>query len=183
MSGVLTIPNLISFGRLALIPILWIWMADDRVAASGWLLGFIGATDWIDGYLARRLNQVSEIGKFLDPLADRIAVAVAVIGGLVFDILPPWFAWAIIIRETVIGLGALVIGVKAGTKLAVRELGKLSTALLYLSIAWYFVGKGSSFDPLIWAAWIAGIPGLVLYYIVGVQYFQDALRVVRNADA
>ena len=100
-----------------------------------------------------------------------------------FDILPAWFAWAIIVREGVIGLGALVIGLRAGTKLAVRRLGKISTALLYASVAWFFVGEGSSVDPLIWLAWALGIPGLILYYIVGVQYFGDALRVVQNADA
>lgn len=157
-------------------------MASDRVAAAGWLLGVIGATDWIDGYLARRLNQVSEIGKFLDPLADRLAVAAGVIGGLVFSILPAWFAWAIIVREAIIGVGALAIAARARTKLAVRQLGKVSTGLLYAGVAWYFIGKGTPFDPLVWAAWIAGIPGLILYYIVGVQYFQDALRVVRRAE-
>lgn len=182
-NAVLTLPNLISAVRLALIPVLWWWMATDHVAAAGWLLGVIGSTDWIDGYLARRLNQVSEVGKFLDPLADRLAVATAVIGGLVFDILPPWFAWAVISREGVIGLGALVIGLKAGTKLAVRQLGKLATALLYASVAFYFVGKGSDFDPFVWVAWLTGIPGLTFYYIVGVQYFQDAVRAVRSANA
>ena len=181
-AGIFTIPNLVSVVRLALIPILWWWMASDRVAAAGWLLGIIGATDWIDGYLARRLNQVSEVGKFLDPLADRIAVAVAVIGGLVFDILPAWFAWAIIIREAIIGVGALAIAARARAKLDVRQLGKLATALLYGSVAWYFVGKGTPFDPLVWLAWATGIPGLILYYVVGYQYLQDALGLLRNAS-
>lgn len=182
-SAILTLPNLISVVRLVLIPVLWWWMATDHVAAAGWLLGVIGSTDWIDGYLARRLNQVSEVGKFLDPLADRLAVVAAVIGGLVFDILPSWFAWAIMAREVVIGLGALIIGLKARTKLAVRQLGKLATALLYFAIAFYFVGKGTPFDPLVWLAWLCGIPGLVFYYIVGVQYFQDAVGAVRSGDA
>lgn len=182
VAGVFTIPNLVSVVRLALIPVLWWWMATDHVAAAGWLLGIIGATDWIDGYLARRLNQVSELGKFLDPLADRIAVATAVVGGLVFAILPSWFAWAIIIREGIIGAGALAIAAKVGTKLAVRKLGKLATALLYAGVAWYFVGSGMSFDPLVWLAWGAGIPGLILYYIVGIQYLWDALELVRDTQ-
>ena len=176
----LTLPNFISLARLALIPLLWSWMAAGRTAAAGWLLGFIGATDWIDGFLARRLSQVSEVGKFLDPLADRLAVAAAVIGGLVFDILPSWFAWAIIAREAVIGLGALAIAARARTKLAVRNLGKVATALIYFSVAFFFVGKGTPFDPLVVAAWLTGIPGLILYYVVGVQYLQDALGVLRT---
>ena len=75
------VPNGVSLVRLALIPV-FVWLLV--IGEYGWagiLLAVIGATDWIDGYLARRLNQVTEIGKFLDPLADRLAVAVAVIGG------------------------------------------------------------------------------------------------------
>ena len=179
-------PNILTLLRIVLIPVFVLFfylpVPWGRVACAVVFL-VAAVTDWVDGYIARRFNQVSEVGKFLDPLADRLAVATAVIGGLVFDILPPWFAWAIIAREGVIGLGALVIGLKAGTKLAVRQLGKLATALLYFAIAFYFVGEGTPFDPLVWLAWLCGIPGLVFYYIVGVQYFQDALRAVRTADA
>lgn len=176
-----TIPNIISFIRLLLIPVFIVWLVDDRIAAAGWLLGLIGATDWIDGYLARRLNQVTEIGKFLDPLADRIAVAVAVIGGWITGVLDPWFAIAIVVREAFIGVGALVIGLSAGTKLAVRKVGKLATMFLYLSIAWFYVGRGSPFDPLVVAAWIAGIPGLVLYYASAFLYLGDARSIMAES--
>lgn len=176
----LTIPNLISFIRLLLIPVfLWLLLGRDNPAAAGWLLGVIGATDWVDGYLARRLNQVSELGKLLDPLADRIAVVAAVIGGLISGDLPVWFAWALIAREAVIGVGALVVAVRGHTKLAVRKLGKLATLLLYFSVAGFFAGQGWS--PLLVAAWVTGIPGLLLYYVVGVQYAGDAARAMRTA--
>ena len=90
----LTIPNLISLVRLALVPVfLWLVFAKNNVVGAGWLLGLIGSTDWIDGYLARRLGQVSKVGEFLDPLADRLAVAAAVVAGLMEGILPAWFAW------------------------------------------------------------------------------------------
>ena len=106
MHGVVTIPNAVSLVRLLLIP-LFIWLVlIEQTAWAGVLLGFIGATDWVDGYLARRLDQVSEVGKMLDPIADRLAVAVAVILGLLVGVLPAWFAWAIIIREVVIGIGS-----------------------------------------------------------------------------
>ena len=85
----LTLPNLISLIRLALVPVfLWLVIGADEPVWGGLLLGIIGSTDWIDGYLARRLNQVSEVGKILDPLADRIAVAAGVIAGLVTGYLP-----------------------------------------------------------------------------------------------
>lgn len=182
-SAILTLPNVVSFVRLLLIPLfLWLLLARDAVAASGWLLGFIGATDWVDGYLARRLDQVSEIGKFLDPLADRLAVASALIGGLIAGVLAPWFAWSLIVREALIAVGALLIGVRLGAKLAVRDLGKLATLMLYAAIAWLFVGIGTPVRWLEVAAWIVGVPGLVLYYIVGVQYFIDARRLLAAAS-
>ncbi len=178
-----TIPNLISTFRLLLVPVfLWLLLGLDNAAAAGWLLGGIGATDWIDGYLARRLGQVSEIGKILDPLADRLAVAAALIGGLISGDLPRWFAVAVIVREALIALGAIGVALWIGRTLAVRRLGKLATLLLYSALAWFLIGVGTPCDPVVWAAWIVGIPGLVLYYVVGVQYLGDALRVVRGND-
>ncbi len=177
--NVWTIPNLISFIRLLLVPVfLWLLFPQDNPAAAGWLLGFIGATDWVDGYLARKLQQVSVVGEFLDPLADRLAVGAAVVGGLIAGVLPAIFAVPLIVREAAVGVGALVIGLRSKTKLTVRRLGKLATLMLYFAIAWFFVGEGTPFEPLVWAAWIVGVPGLILYYVVAIQYLDDARRVV-----
>lgn len=179
-SAIVTLPNLVSFVRLLMIPLfLWLLLVEDQVAGAGWLLGVIGSTDWVDGYLARRLGQVSEVGKFLDPLADRAAVGAALVGGLIAGVLEPWFAWALIVREALIAAGALVIGIKVGSKLAVRDLGKLATLMLYAAIAWLFIGIGT---PLRWlevVAWVVAVPGLVIYYIVGFQYFNDARKLLR----
>lgn len=142
------------------------------------MLGIIGSTDWVDGYLARRLDQVSEVGKFLDPLADRLAVATAVVGGLISGDIPEWFAWALIVREALVGVGAVIVALKGHTKLDVRQMGKLATLLLYMAVAWFFVG--AEWEWLRVLAWMAGVPGLVLYYVVGVQYAGDALRVIRG---
>lgn len=175
----LTIPNLISLIRLGLIPVfLWLLFGKDNPFAAGWLLGFIGATDWIDGYLARKLDQVSEVGKFLDPLADRLAVATAVIAGLIADVLSPWFAWPLIVREVIVGIGAVVVALKGHTKLAVRDMGKLATLLLYFAVAWFFVGSQWEWATVL--AWIAAVPGLVLYYIVAFQYASDAAAAIRS---
>jgi cardiolipin synthase len=176
---VLTIPNLISVIRLFLIPVfLWLLFARDNPFAAGWLLFIIGSTDWVDGYLARRLDQVSEVGKFLDPLADRLAVTTAVVGGLISGDIPPWFAWALIVREALIGAGALIVALKGHTKLDVRQMGKVATLLLYMAVGWFFIGATWDWGLLI--AWVTGVPGLVLYYIVGVQYAGDALRVIQG---
>ena len=177
----LTVPNLVSLIRLALVPVfLWLVIGRENVAGAGWLLAFIGATDWIDGYLARRLDQVSKVGEFLDPLADRVAVGAAVVAGLIEGVLPGWFAWAIIVREVLIGIGAFALGLMARAKLEVRRLGKLATLLLYASVAWCYIGRGSDFDPLVWAAYVVGVPGIVAYYVVSWQYVTDMRRTIAN---
>jgi cardiolipin synthase len=179
----LTIPNLISILRLLLIPLfLWLVLAADEIAWAGLLLAVIGATDWIDGYIARRWDQTSKLGEFLDPLADRLAVAAAIIAGLIHgEIFPAWFGWAIILREVLIGVGALVIGWRAGTKLQVRWLGKAATLLLYFSVAFFYVGVGADVDFLVWAAYLTGLPGLVLYYVAAFQYLGDARQVIADS--
>jgi cardiolipin synthase (CMP-forming) len=175
----LTLPNLISLVRLALVPVfLWLLVGADEPVWAGLLLGLIGSTDWIDGYLARRLNQVSEVGKILDPLADRIAVVAAVIAGLVTGYLPAWFAWLLIVREALVAIGAVVVALRGHTSLAVRKMGKLATLLLYTSVAWFFVG--ASWWPALIIAWGAGIPGIVLYYVVAGQYARDAASAIAN---
>jgi len=183
-SAIVTIPNLVSLVRLVMVPfLLWLLVAKDELAAAGWLLGVIGSTDWVDGYLARRLGQVSEVGKLLDPVADRLAVAAAVVGGLVAGALPEWFAWALIVREAIIALGAVYLATHGVGKLAVRPLGKLATLMLYAAIAWLFIGVGTPFRPLEVAAWVVAVPGLVLYWAVGFEYFADARRLLATRHA
>ncbi len=151
--------------------------AEDY-AWAGIVLGIIGSTDWVDGQLARRLGQVSELGKFLDPLADRLAIVAAVIGGWIAGVLPWGFALALVAREAVMAGGVLVVAVRAKARLDVRWLGKAATLALYFSISAFYVAAGV--DPVIWDvfAWGFGIPGLAAYYVVGVQYLGDARRLL-----
>ncbi len=182
MRDALTIPNLISVIRLLLVPVfLWLVFGAEEIGWAGLLLGVIGATDWIDGYLARRLDQVSEVGKFLDPLADRLAVFVAVIAGLIKDILPAWFAWALILREVVIGVGALYGWTKGVTKLDVRWLGKTATLLLYFAITGFYLAEGFDAPWLYWVSLVGGAVGLVLYYVVAFQYLGDMRTAITAA--
>jgi cardiolipin synthase len=175
------VPNVISLVRLALIPV-FIWLV--AIAEYGWagvLLVVIGATDWIDGYLARRLGQVTEVGKFLDPLADRLAVIVAVVAGLLSGVLPVAFGTALIIREGLIGVGAIYGWSRGVSKLDVRWLGKAATLLLYVSIALFYMGFGFDVDLVVAAAWLTGIPGLIMYYWVAVEYLSDMKKAIADA--
>ena len=178
ISELWNVPNVISLIRLALIPV-FIWLV--AIAEYGWagvLLAVIGATDWIDGYLARKLGQVTEVGKFLDPLADRLAVIVAVIAGLISGVLPVAFGAALIVREFLIGIGAIYGWTKGVSRLDVRWLGKAATLLLYVSIASFYVGVGFDVDAVVIVAWLTGVPGLVMYYWVGVQYLSDMRKAI-----
>lgn len=181
ISDLWNVPNVISLIRLALIPV-FIWLvAITEYGWAGILLGVIGATDWIDGYLARRLGQVTEVGKFLDPLADRLAVFVAVIAGLISGVLPVAFSATLIIREVLIGIGAMYGWSKGVTKLDVRWLGKAATLLLYVSIALFYIGVGFDVELLVAAAWLTGVPGLVMYYWVAVEYLSDMKNAIASA--
>ncbi len=179
----LTIPNAISVVRLLLVPV-FIWLvAIDQVGLAGLLLAVIGATDWVDGYLARRLDQVSEVGKFLDPLADRIAIAVAVIVGLIAGVLPGWLGWAIIIRELLVAVGAFYGWIKGVTRLDVRRMGKLATLLLYSAIVGLYIAVGFE---IVWGESVfavVGLVGIVLYYAVGIAYFGDLLAAIKTNEA
>lgn len=181
ISDLWNVPNIISLIRLALIPV-FVWLVvKNEYGWAGVLLAVIGATDWIDGYLARKLGQVTELGKFLDPLADRLAVIVAVIAGLITHVLPIGFAAALIIREVLIGIGAIYGWSKGVTKLDVRWLGKAATLLLYVSIALFYIGFGFDVDLLVAAAWLTGVPGLVMYYWVAVEYLSDMKQAIAHA--
>jgi len=151
----------------------WFVFARGEYAAAGWLLLVIGWTDWIDGYLARRLDQVSELGKILDPVADRLAIATAVIGGMVVGVIPLLLGLGITAREVAVGIGTIVVASKGG-RIEVRWLGKLATFILYGAIPAFYVAQGD-FIPTVFLAmaWVFGVIGLVLYWWVAWLYARD----------
>ncbi|MEZ5176118.1 MAG: CDP-alcohol phosphatidyltransferase family protein [Acidimicrobiia bacterium] len=172
-------PNTVSIIRLLCIPV-FVWLiVSDNEGWAGVLLAVIGATDWVDGYLARRLNQVTEIGKLLDPIADRIAVAVAVIAGLWAGILPAWFGWALIVRELLVGLGAIYGWMHGITRLDVRWTGKVATFALYAAVSGFYIGDGFDLEWLTVCAYLVGVPGLILYYWVALWYAGDMVAARR----
>lgn len=159
-------------------PYFWyVLLGQDNVAWAAALIFIMGSTDWIDGYLARRLNQVSEVGKFLDPLADRLMIASALIAGLVAGVLPALIGWGLIIREVLVGAGTLALASRGLGKLDVLWLGKLATFLLYGALPSFYLTAAEVlpwlFEP---PAWISGVIGLLLYWYVGFQYAGEVRR-------
>ena len=179
---ILTIPNLVSGLRVLAVPYFWyVLIVQDRIGLAAVLIFVIGSTDWIDGYLARRLNQISEFGKLLDPLADRLMIASALVGGLLAGVLPGVIGWPLMAREVLVGLGTLVLAGSGLGKLEVRWLGKAATFVLYGAIPSFYL---LSADVVPWLfgppAWIAGVSGLIMYWYVGWQYLGDIWAKLRS---
>ncbi|HKY67285.1 MAG TPA: CDP-alcohol phosphatidyltransferase family protein [Acidimicrobiales bacterium] len=185
-AGVLTLPNVITIVRLSCLP-LFLWLlfgAEDRAAAA-WLLAALGATDWVDGYLARHMHQVSELGKVLDPVADRLLFFVGA-GGIVIDgSVPLWFALVVLVREVLVGGTTLVLAAMGARRIDVTWYGKAGTFGLMVAFPLFL----ASHSDLSWAdaagvlAWVAGIPGLVLSLYSAVLYVPLARRALAEGRA
>lgn len=177
-----TVPNAVSFARLLAIPYFWyVLVGQERVAFAALLIFLIGGTDWVDGWLARRLAQESEFGALLDPLADRLMIGSALVAGLITGVLPLIIGIPLIVREALVGVGAAYVAWKGGGRLEVRYLGKVATFMLYGAIPSFYL---SAADFLIWvftpAAWISGTIGLFLYWWVGVRYASDSRQALSS---
>lgn len=178
-----TVPNAVSFVRLAAIPYFWfVLLVQDRVGLAALLIFVIGTTDWVDGWLARRLAQESEFGAMLDPLADRLMIASALIAGLIAGVLPAVIGAGLLLREALVAGGAAYLAARGGGALKVRYLGKVATFLLYGAIPSFYLAAAGiltwAFAP---AAWIAGSLGMFLYWWVAVDYAKDIRRALKSS--
>lgn len=180
---ILTIPNAISALRIAAIPIYVAMILDRDTTFPGLILfGLICVTDWVDGSIARRTGQVTELGKILDPVADRLAVAAGILALVVREAFPLWAAVLIVARDVVL----LVVGVAAflssRLRIEVRWIGKRATFLIMLSIggiSWSALGY--AFGPALGVfGWVCFVPGITGAYVAAVLYFGDLRRALRE---
>jgi len=180
----LTIPNGFTLLRLCCIPLfLYLLFGRDNRAGAAWLLGGLGATDWVDGWLARRLHQTSEFGKMFDPTADRLLFIIG-IGGIIVDgAAPLWFAWAVVIREVLFG-GTVAIATLAFSmkRFDVTRWGKRATFLLMFAVPAFMLGASTfpGHRAFQIAGWILGIPGLILSYYTAVAYIPTIRAALRE---
>jgi cardiolipin synthase len=182
----LTLPNVITLVRLACLPLfLYLLFGRENRAAAAWLLAILGITDWVDGYLARHLHQVSTLGKVLDPVADRLLFFVGAGGILIDGSVPTWFAVVVLVRETLVGGATLVLGALGAKRIDVTWYGKAGTFGLMVAFPLFL----ASHSTLGWAdtagvlAWVAGIPGLILSLISAALYVPMAARALREGRA
>jgi cardiolipin synthase len=182
----LTAPNLITFARLACIPVFLylLFGRDNQVAAAG-LLAVLGATDWLDGKIARRYDQVSELGKLLDPAADRLLLITAVVAITVDGAVPLWFAVPIMIREPVMFVAVVALGLMGAKRIDVTWVGKAGTFLLMFAFPLLLVGHSdTSFAPAAEVAgWLCAIPGLVLSLYATALYIPMARAALAEGRA
>ncbi len=179
---VLTIPNALSLARIAVLPFVFADLLDGRYLRAFVLLAVFATTDWLDGYLARRLDQVSRLGVLLDPISDRALFVVVGIGFVLADLLPLWALVVLLARDAavlLVGAGLLLRG--ADPPQATR-VGKAATFGLMWALPTFLVaaivGDGAA-DPqplLHWLAWAIGAVSTVLYYVSAGQYAVAVLR-------
>ena len=179
-----TVPNLISILRLAAVPVfVWLLIGENRPLAAAALLGILGATDWVDGWIARRFNQVSELGKVLDPTADRIMFLVAVFTMIIDESVAVWFGILTLVREGVVAIAALILGALGARALKVTWVGKTSSFGLMFAFPLFLLstavdgGQSTTYEG---SADVIGGPSLALHYIAACGYIPLAITALRE---
>jgi cardiolipin synthase (CMP-forming) len=183
LDRILTVPNAITLVRLACIPLfLWLLFGAGRQTDAAILLGVLGATDWIDGFVARRYGQVSTLGKVLDPVADRVLVVTAVIAIIVHGAVPVWFGAATLAREVVVSGAVLLLASLGAARIDVLWIGKAGTFALMFAYPAFLLGDGTAGwqEPVRVVAWITGICGLVLAWAAAASYVPVAKRALAD---
>jgi cardiolipin synthase len=188
-SRIVTVPNVISLVRLACAPV-FVWLlADDHLLAAAGLLAVLGASDWVDGWIARRFDQGSDLGKVLDPVADRILLLVAAIALLVQGSVPLVVGVLVLAREVLISVAVLALAAAGARRIDVQWVGKAGTLALMFAFPlflWADAIHGRAHDVVLAAAWFMAVSGLLFSYYAALTYVpiaRDALRDGRDARA
>jgi cardiolipin synthase (CMP-forming) len=187
---IFTWPNALSAARLAGVPVfLWLVIgprtATADIIAAG-LLGFAGISDWLDGKLARMLNQASKLGQLLDPAADRLYIAVTIIALAVRGIIPWWLFAALAARELCVGAAILVLRRRTEYgELQVSFVGKAATLCLMYAFPLLFLGahSGAASEVVRIIGWAFAVWGVALYWWAALLYLSQIRDLVKGAAA
>ena len=184
---IVTVPNAITCVRLACLPLfVYLLFGRDNPAAAAFLLALLGATDWVDGYVARHFDQVSTVGKVLDPVADRLLFFVGVGAIIVYGGAPLWFSVAVLAREVFVSLAVLGLAALGAKRIDVTWYGKAGTFCLMFAFPLFLAGSDPNLagaDLFTLAAWGFGLPGLALSYYAAVLYIPIGLTALREGRA
>jgi cardiolipin synthase len=180
---ILTVPNAISVARLGLLAwfLVALFVQNERILAIV-VLAVAGATDFLDGYLARRLGQVSELGKRLDPTIDRLLLIGAIVALVDYGAVPVWLAVVVLVREVIVSGVVVGLGAVGAKRIDVLFIGKAGTFGLMAGFPWLLAGDGSgSAEHVIRIiAWCITIPSLVLSLLAACAYVPLAREAYLN---
>ena len=185
---IVTWPNALSAVRLAGVPVfLWLVLGPRTPAADGVAVGILalaGLTDWLDGKLARMLNQTSRLGQLLDPSADRLYMAATVIGLAVRAIIPWWLLGALVGRELCVALSLVVLRRRtAYGALQVSFVGKAATLCLMYAFPLLFLSAhgGTAAEVVRVFGWAFALWGAALYWWAALLYISQVRDLVKGA--
>jgi cardiolipin synthase (CMP-forming) len=183
---ILTVPNVISFVRLLCIPVfVWLLFGRHHRAGASAMLGVLGGTDWIDGWIARRFDQGSTLGKILDPAADRLLLGVGVIAIIIDHSVPLWIGVIVVFREVAISIVTVVLAALGARRIDVQWVGKAGTFALMVAFP-FFLASHSTYSWrgfARWAAWAWIVPAIVLSYWAAITYIPLGKRALQEGRA
>ena len=184
LSRVWTIPNILSMLRLAGVPLfLWLVLGPEADAWALVVLMISGVTDYLDGYLARRLDQFSSLGEILDPVADRLYILAVVVGLALRDIIPWWVAIILPLRDLLLWGLVPLLRTRGYSALPVHFLGKAATFNLLYAFPLLLLGEGTGVVPTMAQVfgWAFAFWGIGLYWWAGVLYAWQVRSLLRDA--
>lgn len=181
-SRVWTIPNALSMLRLALVPVFLVLIVVGGYVAALVVLVVASLTDLLDGFLARRLGQVTRLGQLLDPAADRLYILAALVGLAANGLVPWWIVVVIVARDVVLLVLAVVLANHGYGPLPVHQLGKVATFALFFGVPVIMLGLAfPSMQPVSEpVGWAITLWGAFLYWWAGIIYAIETARLSRR---
>lgn len=183
LDRVLTLPNVISLARILLLVLFcWLLCGPNRRVPATIVLMVIGATDFLDGYLARRFHQVSTLGKVLDPVADRLVLVTGILAITVYGAVPAWLAGVVLGRELVVSLAVLTLAAMGARRIDVLWVGKAGTFGLLCCFPLFLLGdqRATWARVLTDVTWVAVVPALILSFVAAAAYVPLARRALEE---
>lgn len=180
---IVTVPNMVSLVRLGLVPVLlWLLFSQEDRWAAAWLWGFIGATDWVDGWWARKFDVVSEFGKLIDPVTDRVSLIVPIIAIGIDGAVAWWLIIITLVREGLVSIAGLALGALGARRIEVTWWGKVATFGLYFAFPCLLAGASDHATAVFWeiAGWVIVVPSLIYSYLSAAEYIPLAREALRQ---
>lgn len=179
---VLTVPNAISLARLLMVPVFAWLVAEGHDAWALSVLLLSGASDWLDGVLARRMHQVTRLGQMLDPAADRLFILVTLLGLAWRGVVPLWLLVVLVVRDVVLAAMLVALARAGYPPLRVHLAGKAGTFAIMYAFPLLLLSEWPSPVGLVAGVlgWACALWGVALYWFAGALYLTQAASVMRR---